>query len=159
MRRVVREALHKGWAWGGWTGTTHARLLWPPTGEAVTFGCTPSLASWKSLATDIQRVSGVTVWRKGNRKRSRKAYKPSGFSVAIAAHETATWHGLHDKDVQALHAERVDLITQCQQRAQHRDQLRGIPPLLERIAAIEQRLVSLHQHVEPFDPFTLAKGA
>lgn len=88
-RRVVREALANGWEWGGYTGSTHAFIVWPATGERLTFGATPSVASWKSLATDIKRVSGVEVWRKGNRKRSRKADQLTGFDLDAARREAA----------------------------------------------------------------------
>jgi len=74
MRRIVREAIKGGWVFVRWTGTNHAEIQWPPTGQVLRFGATPSVASWKSLATEITKVSGVEVWRKGNRKRSRKGY-------------------------------------------------------------------------------------
>lgn len=74
MRRVVRDAMKSGWEFVGWSGTTHAIIEWPKTGERLTFGSTPGVASWKTLATDIKRTSGVEVWRKGNRKKSRKTF-------------------------------------------------------------------------------------
>lgn len=159
MRRVVREALAHGWKWDGWTGTTHARITWPPTGEHLQFGSTPSVASWKSLASDIHRISGVVVWRKGNHKRSRKAVKPSGFSIEAAHRDQQQWHGVHGADVEALVTERADLVERCRELAQRRHNLRAIPPLLDRIAAIETRLLDLHQPVQPFDPYSLAQGA
>jgi hypothetical protein len=80
MRRTVREALAAGWRWDGFSGTTHARIVWPETGDRLSFGTTPSVASWKSLANDIKKVSGVETWRKGNRKRSRKAIEVAGYN-------------------------------------------------------------------------------
>jgi len=155
MRRVVRAALHNGWQWGGFTGTTHAKLIWPKTHELVTFGLTPSVASWKSVATDIKRVSGVEVWHKGNRKRSRKADQLTGFSLDAARRECKSWHGDHDEDVDALRAQHDELIERCRELAARRHQLREIPPLLKRIACIEKRLRALSQPIDEFDPFTL----
>jgi len=155
MRRVVREALHKGWEWDGWTGTTHARIVWPPTGDALTFGATPSLASWKSLATDIHRVSGITVWRKGNHKRSRKPVSRSGFTIERAKAEQAQWHQSFGNTVEELVDARDRLIARCRELAQDRGTLRNIPTVLDHIAAVEAQLREFHQPVEPFDPFTL----
>ena len=155
MRRIVREALHEGWEWAGWTGSTHARIVWPATGDVLTFGCTPSLASWKSLATDVRRVSGVTVWRKGNRKRSRKAVRPSGFSIPTAKSECGRWHDDWDATVGQLQDTRADLIAQARKAAEHRATLRDIPPLLVQIADVERRLGTFNIPVVPFDPFTL----
>lgn len=87
MRRVIREALASGWKWDGFTGSTHARIKWPKTGAVCVFGTTPSVASWKSLATDIQKHSGVTVWRKGNRKKSRKKAEVSGYRPGLSEQE------------------------------------------------------------------------
>lgn len=157
MRRVVREALHNGWTWDGFSGTTHARIVWPKTGDRLTFGLTPSVASWKSLATDIRRVSGVQVWRKGNHKRSRKKVTTSGFSIDVARKETRTWHESHDADIAALLDERERHIGACRQAARRRHSLPLIPPLLDVIAHVEKRLAHLGNPVEPFDPFTLGK--
>jgi hypothetical protein len=155
LRRVVREALRQGWRWGGFTGTTHARIVWK-TGELVTFGTTPSVASWKTTASEIERISGVVVWRKGNHKRSHKSIKPSGFSLDAAHRECASWHGVHDDDIDRLREKRDELIASCQRFARSRHTLHGIPKLLDRIDAIERRLRSLGQDVDSFDPFSLA---
>jgi len=88
MRRIVREALAGGWEWAGIDGRTHARIVWKD-GTELRFGCTPSLASWKSTATDIERVSGITVWRRGNKKRSRKAIATSGFNQTYRSESAA----------------------------------------------------------------------
>jgi len=156
MRRIVREALHHGWVWDGWTGTTHARIVWPETGDRLVFGCTPGVASWKSLATDIRRVSGVVVWRKGNHRRSRKAVTRSGFTIAKAQAEQAQWHrGSYGKTVDELMATRDRLIERCHRLAEDRGTIRSIPEVLAVIGHLEDKLQALHQPVEPFDPFTL----
>lgn len=155
-RKVVREALRQGWCWEGFTGTTHCVMRWPATGDVVRFGTTPSVASFKSLAKDIERVSGITVYRKGNRKRSRKAPQRSGYNPLAVAQEQAAWHADHDEQVAALVARRDRLIAECQQFARNRARLRDIPAHLSAIADVEASLRRMAQPVEPFDPFTLA---
>lgn len=157
MRRVVREAIGAGWEFDGFSGTTHARIRWPGTGETLAFGTTPSVASWKSLATDIKRVSGVEVWRKGNRKRSRKACRPSGFDPGKAARDLAAWHRDHEDLTTELLARRQALIDECIRRAKDRGLRQGIPERVTEIAAIERTLPP--GLVEPFDPLTLADHA
>ncbi len=145
MRRVVRAALSGGWQWDGWSGTTHARITWPATGEVLSFGATPSVASWKTLATEIRRVSGVEVWRKGNRKRSRKAPQVSGFDPSATyrsaassqvADLIASWRR-YDDALAALEALGA-LAT--------RDQIAEARRLIEQRAEVEE---ALHAHHQP----------
>lgn len=157
-RRVVREALRQGWEWAGWTGTTHIKIVWPKTGAHLSFGSTPSVGSWKATARDIERASGIVVWRRGNRKRSHKAFKPSGFSVELACKERTSWHVSNDDTIEELTSQRDELIELCRSHAQRRGTLREIPPLLGRINAIELRLRAMGQPVETFDPFTLTES-
>lgn len=156
MRRVVREALHAGWEWGGFTGTTHARIVWPATGEHVAFGTTPSVASWKSLATRIEKLSGVVTHRKGNKRRSRKAVKPSGFTLTAANADAVAWHEAHDGEVHELLDRRERLIGRCRELARNRARLRDIPEQLLTIKHLEDELRRKCIPVTPFDPFTLA---
>lgn len=102
-RRVVREALRNGWEFGGFTGSTHAYIVWPATGERLGFGTTPSVASWKTLATEIRKVSGLEVWRKGNRKRSRKPPQFTGFSMDAARRE-ARQRDRNRREIAKVHA-------------------------------------------------------
>lgn len=111
MRRVVREALRGGWEWVRWTGTTHAEIRWPATGDVLRFGSTPSVASWKSLATDIRRISGVQVWRKGNRKRSRKSTRAQVDPQVEASRRR------HRKAIEARARERAAIDVRRQQQA------------------------------------------
>lgn len=115
MRRVVREAIAGGWEWAGMTGTTHARLRWTD-GSTVSFGLTPSVASWKSLATDIKKISGVECWRKGNRKRSRKADQTSGFSMGAARRE-AEQREKASREAARIHAAAERARQEAQRRA------------------------------------------
>lgn len=158
MRRIVREALAGGWVWDGFTASGHARICWPSTGQTLSFGTTPGVASWKSLATDIKRVSGVEVWRKGNRRHSRKAFRPSGFDLDRAARETRAWRRENAARIDELTDGRFRLIEDCKRRAAGgRGRRIGIPAQLTKIAELEQELSLLGQHVEPFDPMTLAE--
>lgn len=146
MRRVVREALKGGWRFAGWTGTTHALIEWPPTGERLTFGSTPGVASWKTLATDIARVSGVEVWRKGNRRRSRKAFRPSGFSVS------ATYSNPTQRTVDRLVDEwrRLDDVIATFEAigdAATRSMVDQVRSAVYRRAEIETELTALHQPI------------
>lgn len=162
MRRVVREAISGGWVFDGWTGTTHAAIRWPKTGARLTFGSTPSVASWKTLATDIEKASGVKVWRKGNRKRSRKADALTGFSIDAARRESRTFHSAWGSSIQSLTEERDELVAAIYEAAAdgRRDHLRGIAPRLARVAEIERVLADdFHQPVERFDPHDLARFA
>lgn len=157
-RRLYAIAEELGFTFERRNGNGHL-VFHHPNGSSVTMPATPS--DYRGLLNSqlqLERAAGRKLPRV-NKRRSRKAVKPSGFSIAVATREAATWRGLYGADVDALHAERAALIAKCERHAQRRDQLRAIPPLLDRIAAIELRLVSLHQPVERFDPFTLAKGA
>jgi hypothetical protein len=151
MRRVIREALAGGWEWGGIGGGTHGRIVWPADGTDVRFGLTPSVGSWKTVASQIQRVSGVVVWRRGNKKRSRKATRPSGFTMEDT--------GVDDsfrRAVASLTEDRERLIGVCRHYA-NTNRFRELPGLLARVTAIEDRLAHTYcQPVERFDPHTLA---
>jgi hypothetical protein len=74
-RRVVHKALDAGWIYDGKTKSNHGRLTWPESGQQIFFGFTPSdQNSWKRLAFDIERVSGVVVYQRVKR---RAGYRPS----------------------------------------------------------------------------------
>ena len=139
MRRTVREALAGGWRWDGFSGTTHARIVWPKTGDRLSFGTTPSVASWKSLASDIKKVSGVETWRKGNRKRSRKAIQIAGFNKtyrpdsadAIAAEVESLrseWREIEDYLIAAVSTGRRpdDALEKALRRQEIADRLRDL---------------------------------
>lgn len=80
MSRVVNETLrHRDWTYDGLSGTTHGILRHIPTGAVVTFGTTPGRSSWKTVANEVERVSGVVVWRKGSHKTSRRRVAASGY--------------------------------------------------------------------------------
>lgn len=73
-RRVMREALDKGWEWVGYTKSGHVEIRWPATGALLHCATTPSdRNSWKQFARNIEQVSGLLVVRKGNRRRSKKS--------------------------------------------------------------------------------------
>lgn len=154
-RRVVREALRNGWQWGGVTGGTHARIVWPATGQALTFGMTPSVASWKTLATDIRKTSGVEVWRKGNRKRSHKAFRPSGFDLSRAKREQDVW-AVSDgaRAVQALRDEHEQACAQLDALVESgkRCDVAAFRELLPKVREIEAALVELYQPVTAYSP-------
>jgi hypothetical protein len=68
-RRCVKEALAGGWEWVGITRQGHLELCWPPTDQRIFSSTTPSSSgSWKHLARDIERVSGLVVWRRAKRR-------------------------------------------------------------------------------------------
>jgi len=154
LRRVVREALHNGWQWGGMTGTTHARIVWPPTGEAITFGMTPGVASWKTTATLIQRASGVEVWRKGNRKRSRKAFKASGFTVDAARRETRQWHDRYGAEVERLRERHAALCEELDAAVSSgkRSDAGRFRVLYAEVREVEETLTGFHVPVSPYMP-------
>lgn len=72
-RKIMRTALDKGWEWVGYTKSGHIEIRWPATGALIHCATTPSDPnSWKAFAREVTKVSGVEVWRKGNKRRSRK---------------------------------------------------------------------------------------
>lgn len=156
LTKVVRAALQQGWEWLGFTGTTHAAIQWPQTGQKVTFGTTPSVASWKTTATEIERISGVKVWHKGNKKRSRRAIKGSGFDLYTARRDNSRWDDRWGTRVEELHAEREDSIDEfnaiVKQRIQTRGDINRAADLLRKIADLENELSDFHQSVDRFNP-------
>lgn len=83
-RHVMREALGAGWEWIGYTKGGHVEIRWPETGALLHCATTPSDPnSWKAFAKEVERVSGVEVWRKGNRRRSRR--RTNGPDEALQA--------------------------------------------------------------------------
>jgi hypothetical protein len=76
-RKVMRAALDAGFEWVGYTKGGHIEIRWPSTGQLLHCATTPSDPnSWKAFAREVHSVSGVEVWRKGNRRRSRKSTRP-----------------------------------------------------------------------------------
>lgn len=157
MKRVIREALAGGWEFAGMTGTTHGRIVWPATGDTVTFGTTPGLASWKSTATQIMQTSAVEVWRKGNRKRSRKADDVSGFSIDRARRDQDAFHNTVDLHPDDALKRRDDLVDECQRIAAdpHRTDVSRLPQLWQQISALEDKLKTFGRDVDRFNPETL----
>lgn len=115
MTKIIRAALEQGWEWHGFTGGTHAQIRWPKSGAIVRFGTTPSVASWKSVSTEIERLSGVTTWRRGNRKRSRKNFAAVDPQVEGARKKYAAEHA---ERLEAAYSERERArMTEAQRRA------------------------------------------
>lgn len=103
-RRVLMEALDKGWTYVGYTKGGHLEISWPATDARLFCATTPSDRNgWKTFAKDIEKASGVVTHRKGNRRQSRKPVKPSGFSLEAAMREQRAGVG----DMAAAEAERA----------------------------------------------------
>lgn len=99
-KRVLQAALDNGWTFAGWSGTTHGAIEWPATGERVTFGTTPSDRNgWKKIASQIHRISGVEVWRRGNKKPSRKAPQLTGYDPSAARRESLAREQRHHAEL------------------------------------------------------------
>lgn len=133
MRRVIRAALHGGWIWIGMTGTTHAKIQWTD-GTTKTFGTTPGVASWKTVATEIQRISGVTVWRKGNKRRSRRADQTTGFDLEAATREA---RARREEDERTASIRRAAYSAQAERR--------------RRLAAAERNRIDIERLMRPGD--------
>lgn len=85
-RRVVEAALAGGWEWVGYTKGGHVEIRWPENDARLHCGTTPSdKNAWKYFAKDIERISGVKVWQKGNRRASRKSLADPGLAEVEAA--------------------------------------------------------------------------
>lgn len=153
--RQIAEAL--GFTFDGFDGNGHQRFR-HPNGAVASIPATPSeYRGLRNVQLLLERLAGRKLPRV-NKRRSHKAVRPSGFSIEAAQREQRQRDGLHGKDVDTLTSERADLIARCHRLAQRRGELRAIPPLLARIEAIEHRLLHLHQPVDRFDPFTLARS-
>lgn len=86
-RRIVQRALAADKRWElSRTGGGHGKLTWEPTGEEVIFTLSrSSTRGWRHLAADIERVSGVVVWRTVKRKaREYTPPKPQPRRAAVA---------------------------------------------------------------------------
>lgn len=76
-RRVMRAALDQGWEWIGYTKSGHVEIRWPATDALLHCATTPSdRNALKQFARNIEQVSGVVTYRKGNHRRSKKSTKP-----------------------------------------------------------------------------------
>jgi hypothetical protein len=149
LRRVVREALRQGWEFVGMTGTTHLRIRWPKTGDVVVVGMTVHNGAWKNTATELERISGCELWRRGNRKRSRKAVRPSGFDIDQARRES----GRFSAGTELLHEQHDAAIARFRELVAEGDREAYSQALKvhARIAYLEQQLRELCQPFEPFD--------
>jgi len=153
-REIVELAQQLGFTVDHVTGSGHIRLVSPK--GSVTMASTPS--EYRGRANTIamlERVSGNKLPRVKHR-RSRKAVKGSGFTLALAKAEQTQWHkGSCGKTVDDLTATRDRLIQRCHALAADRGTIRSIPEVLDVIAHVEDQLRALHQPVQAFDPFTL----
>lgn len=155
QRELVDIAARLGFKYVGLDGGGHIELK-HENGTHVTLAATPSEYRGRANAIALlERIAGRKLPRVRQR-RSRKAQKPSGFSIDVACREHASWHVDNDSTIDQLITEREELIELCRQHAQRRGMLRAIPPLLDHVNAIEKRLRLMGQPVETFDPFTLS---
>lgn len=130
-RRVVQAALDADcWEWGGLNGGGHGRLVHIPTGTVLTFGLTPRVASWKSLATDIKRVSGVEVWRKGSRKPGRRraeaAESKRTQAERKALEQVMAGRAEANRMARAEHAKREQIAEQIAEADRRRREIRRL---------------------------------
>lgn len=154
QRELVELATQLGFTFIGYDGRGHIDLR-HHNGGHVSLPATPSeYRGRRNAIAQLERVSGQKLARTHHR-RSHKSIKPSGFSVELACKERASWHVSNDSTIDELMTQRDELIELAHTHAQRRGTLRAIPPLLDRINAIEQRLRLMGQPVETFDPFTL----
>lgn len=154
QREIVKRALDGGWVFSGFTGKNYAKITWPATGQSLTFGCTPSVASWKTLATDIKRVSGIEVWRKGNRKRSHKADQNTDFDLSTVRKEQSNWHqqwGAFAERLQKEHEELKNQLLALKEEGTHKA-INEAKLVIRKLAKVEGYLDDLHQPYESFDP-------
>lgn len=153
-REIIELAAQLDFTFVGYDGNGHIELK-HKSGARATVASTPSdYRSRRNELATLERIAGRKLPRVRHR-RSHKACKPSGFSVELACKERASWHVSNDDTIDELTCKRDELIELCRRHAQRRGTLREIPPLLDRINAIELRLRAMGQPVETFDPFTL----
>lgn len=153
-KELVELATQLGFCFVGYDGNDHVRLV-HANGGTVTIPSTPSEYRGRANAIAmLERVSGQKLPRPKHRK-SHKACKPSGFSIERARADAAAYRETAGATVEDLEGRRSALIEHCHDLAQDRGTIHDIPPVLDRIAALEAELRALHRVVEPFDPFTL----
>lgn len=153
-RDLVAVAESLGFTFEGVGGSGHLKFR-HANGNTVTLPSTPSeYRGFRNARLMLEREAGRKLPRV-TKRRSHKAFKPSGFSIAAARADTSRHHELTAETVADLEARHADLVQRCRDYAERRHTLRQIPPLLSRIAAVEQRLIDLGQPVERFDPYSL----
>lgn len=155
-RELIELAKQLGFVFSHVDGHGHVRLV-HENGKAASIASTPSdHRSRRNELARLERIAGRKLPRQKRRK-SHKRIESTGFSVDVAARECNGWHAEHDDEIAELFEQRDDDIAAARQYARSRGQLRLIPPLLTRIAQLEERLRAMGQPVETFDPFSLAE--
>lgn len=147
-REIVSAAEALGFRFKGYTGSGHCQVEHP--NGVVTF---PSTASdWRAvrnITAELERVSGRKLPRV-NSGRSRKAFRPSGFSIEAARKDAAAWGAREQvEELHAEHAAAVDEMTALIAQGD-RAAAQQAKRVLTRIRDLEEQLAAMHQ---PFTPF------
>lgn len=148
MNTVTRELLEiadsLGFTFEGYDGGGHI-VLTLPDGRRTSIAATPSeYRGRKNAIATLERLSGRTMPR-ANHRRSRKAFRPSGFSVEGSKSDPAI--GARIAQLNATHqAQRDEWAALCANPS-HANACRA-RALLSEIADTEDKLAQLHQPVE-----------
>ncbi len=171
LKQVVAKAFSEGWEIDHMRGTTHAVIVWPPTGQTVSFGTTPKNAgSAKTLAREIEAISGVVVVKRHNHRKSRKGNLGSDFSVQDALREQRQRHEDEVvKNIDRLMEEHTRLVARFVEIAQvipessgdnrktHIARAAEVMRRLEKVELILKEILPSTTPCPSFDPYNYIK--
>lgn len=151
VKTVVAKAFDVGWQFHKMTGTTHAQIIWPKTGEVVGFGTTVSDRNyWKSLASQIERICGKTIREKASTgKGSQKNRMENGFSSTKRSPKQDVW----DERIAEVREEYLDLalefriISMAPSEEKFNTDINRLIKIIRRLAVLEEVLTELHQPI------------
>lgn len=155
MKNVVRKALEGGWELGDMSGTTHASIYWPATGEKVTFGTTTSDKNYyKTMAREIEQISGLSVVPRHSHRRGRKQDKTEKYIDNQRQSEAEQWVSGR---LEALLKEHERLVQRFQEIAlaghkAPRGEVNEAIRIVRRIGEIEKVFEEFRQPAPQFDP-------
>lgn len=162
-REYVSKAEKCGhWTYVGLDGQGHALIECTRTGERISYSLHKSdLNGGRNFAHAAGRACGCVFVQPRGRKRSRKAVKPSGFSIEAATRENRSFHMAMELEIEATQDRLARLIMEAQRCAStgRRDDIRRIADLLVSIRKAEDELEGWCQPVKRFDPYSLAGEA
>lgn len=113
MHKVVRQLADQaaliGWSCDGRLDGRGHYTFTHEDGHRYPVPCSPSeYRSMKNALADLERISGRRVPRAGKRRKSHKAAHGSGFDIAAAKRETASWRREQQRQARADAESRVE---------------------------------------------------
>lgn len=150
LKNVIRKAFENGWQLGEMSGTTHARIVWPASGEHIAFGTTISdRNAYKTILRRIETIQGFDLFPKHKSRRSKKKFEMSDFHKTFTT-ESQIFSRTRDEAL----GKRVTQLLKEHKNLTLEFRILGIEPvsnsdinqamrIVRRIAAIEETLVEM----------------